>query len=170
VSEISQLIRENYRAAERLVDQLRRRGWQIATAESVTGGYLAAFITSVPQASQCYRGSLIVYDVDSKHELLGLDREILVRTEGVGPGVTRLLAERTREKFSSQICLATTGYAGPSGRQIGLIYLAVALPGEVRLYQWHIETQQSPYSREEIRLKASWQALTSTLQIMTETA
>lgn len=67
---ITNLLQKNYILAQKLVARLREKGWYIATAESITAGYVAGFIASVAQASQCFRGGIVTYDSWSKVQLL----------------------------------------------------------------------------------------------------
>ena len=144
---------KNYIVAQKLVARLREKGWYIATAESITAGYVAGFIASVAQASQCFRGGIVTYDSWSKVQLLGLPEELIRDTDGVSAKVSKLMAEAARVKFSAHIGVSTTGFAGPTGREIGLIYVGISTVKETRVNQKKIRAQ-----REDVRLQTSLDA------------
>ena len=157
--DIINLFKRNYILAQKLVARLRANGWYIATAESVTAGYVASFIASVPQASQCFRGGIVAYDTSSKIQLLGLPEELIRDTNGISSEISQRMAEEARSKFSAHIGLSTTGFAGPTGREVGLVYIGVSTGKEIRVEQKNLPARLSSYQREEIRLQASLEAL-----------
>lgn len=112
-------------AVHRLVD----RGETLATAESLTGGLVAATIVEIPGVSTVYRGGLVVYATDLKATLAGVP-EVLLEAHGpVDPQVAVALAAGARERCGADWGLATTGVAGPDeqdGKPPGLVYVAVA--------------------------------------------
>jgi nicotinamide-nucleotide amidase len=106
-------------------------GWTLATAESVTGGMLAAWITEVPGASAVFRGGVVPYATDLKGTLLGVDPELLAAEGAVHPEVARQMAAGVRRRSGADVGVATTGVAGPAavgGRPIGQVWVAVADP------------------------------------------
>jgi nicotinamide-nucleotide amidase len=121
-------------------DLLRRlvaRGETLATAESLTGGLLAATIVDVPGASNAYRGGLVVYATDLKATLAGVPSPLLEAHGPVDPSVAAALAAGARERCHADWGVATTGVAGPDpqgGQPVGRVFVAVAGPdgGEVR--------------------------------------
>jgi nicotinamide-nucleotide amidase len=109
----------------RLVD----RGETLATAESLTGGLVAATIVEIPGVSAVYRGGLVVYATDLKHALAGVSQALLAERGPVDPDVAVALAAGCRERCGADWGLATTGVAGPVpqyGKPVGLVYVAVA--------------------------------------------
>ena len=110
---------------------LRDRGWQIATAESCTGGLLAARITDPAGASDYFPGGVVVYDRAAKEEL-GVSSQALDAYGEVSVEVARELAERVRERRGTQIGVGITGIAGPGGgtpeKPVGLVCFSVAGP------------------------------------------
>jgi nicotinamide-nucleotide amidase len=112
-------------AVHRLVD----RGETCATAESLTGGLVAATIVEIPGVSSVYRGGVVVYATDLKHALAGVPEELLADRGPVDPDVARALAEGARRRCGADWGLATTGVAGPDpqdGKPVGLVFVAVA--------------------------------------------
>lgn len=118
-------------AAEALLAALRDRGWTVATAESLTGGQLAATLVDVPGASRSLRGGVVAYATDVKGSVLGVDPGLLAEHGAVHPEVARQMAERVRGVLDADVGLATTGVAGPDpqdGFSPGTVHVAVATP------------------------------------------
>ncbi|WP_396427176.1 CinA family protein [Leifsonia sp. 1010] len=121
-------------ATEVVVRALIDRGLTVAVAESLTGGLLAAELTSVPGASAVVLGGAVVYATELKHTLLGVDADLLAAEGPVHPEVARQLAAGVRERLAvagspADIGVATTGVAGPDpqgGRPVGTVYVGVA--------------------------------------------
>lgn len=120
--------------AERVIELLAAQGLRIAVAESLTGGLVAAALTSVPGASVVVSGGIVAYDTEVKHSLLGVDDRLLAREGAVHPEVARQMARGVREALAvggrrAEVGIATTGVAGPDwqdGRAPGTVYLGIA--------------------------------------------
>jgi nicotinamide-nucleotide amidase len=132
---------------------LRTRHWTIGTAESVTGGGVAARLTSVPGASAVYRGSVVPYATDLKMSLLGLhDLEGKV----VSSAAAEAMAEGARQLLGVDVAIAITGSAGPEPQEKppGTIVIGVATPERVSS-----RTLTLPGDRERVRTYAGTAAL-----------
>jgi nicotinamide-nucleotide amidase len=117
--------------ARRLVLDGTAGGFTVAVAESLTGGLLAAAITSVPGASVVFRGSVTAYATEIKASVLGVDADLLAREGAVDPEVARQMASGVRRLLGATVGLATTGVAGPTeqdGKPVGLVYIGYAGP------------------------------------------
>ncbi|HWA67353.1 MAG TPA: CinA family protein [Mycobacteriales bacterium] len=117
--------------AAEVLAALRERGETLATAESLTGGVVGATITAVPGASASYRGGVISYATDVKHQLLGVPDGLLAQRGAVDPDVATAMAEGVRSRLGATWGLAFTGVAGPQpqdGKPVGTVYVAVAGP------------------------------------------
>lgn len=115
-----------------LVGLLRSRNLRIATAESLTGGLLAAAVVSVPGASEVFDGGLVAYTHDLKSRLLGVDEQWLASHGAINAEVAEQMATGARELFGSKVAIGTTGVAGPAsadGVDPGTAYIAVAIAG-----------------------------------------
>jgi nicotinamide-nucleotide amidase len=107
------------------------RGATVAVAESLTGGALGAALTTVPGASETFRGGVVAYATDLKVSLLGVAADLVERVGAVDPEVARAMARGVRERLGATYGLATTGVAGPDpqdGRPPGEVHVAVAGP------------------------------------------
>jgi nicotinamide-nucleotide amidase len=108
------------------------RGETIASAESLTGGLLAAALTSVPGASAAFRGGIVAYATDLKAAVLGVPDDLLERHGAVHPAVAEAMAEGARARLGTSVGISTTGVAGPDpaeGKPVGMVFIAVAGPG-----------------------------------------
>jgi len=116
---------------QQVAAMLRERRWSIATAESCTGGLLAARITDPPGASDYFPGGVVVYDRAAKEEL-GVSPATLDATGEVSVETALELAERVRERRGAEIGVGITGIAGPGGgtpgKPVGLVCFSVAGP------------------------------------------
>ncbi len=115
-----------------LLAQLRGRGETVAVAESLTGGLLAASLTSVAGASAVFRGGLVVYATALKAQLAGVDVDLLRRQGAVAPEVARQLADGVRRRLEADWGVGLTGVAGPEpqdGQPVGTVYIGVSGPG-----------------------------------------
>src|SRR4051794_40346976 len=118
-------------AAAAAVHTLVDRKQTVATAESLTGGLVAATIVEIPGVSAVFRGGLVVYATELKHALAGVPEELLKERGAVDPDVAVALAAGARERCVADWGVATTGVAGPEpqdGKPVGLVYVAVAGP------------------------------------------
>lgn len=118
---------------------LEERGWKVATAESCTGGRLAAALTSVSGSSRTFERGLVTYSNQAKMELLGVRKEDLDRHGAVSETVARAMAEGVRERSGAEVGLSTTGISGPTGgspeKPVGLVYSAIAAPEGGRVWK-----------------------------------
>ena len=114
-----------------MLDLLVSRGATLATAESLTGGRLAARITAVPGASRAYVGGVVAYATEVKQDLLGVPDPVLARHGVVSAECARAMAEGARRLLGASHALATTGVAGPDlqeGKPAGTVFVGVAGP------------------------------------------
>jgi nicotinamide-nucleotide amidase len=118
--------------AGELLEALVSRGETVATAESLTGGLLAAAFTDVPGSSRAFRGGVVSYATDLKASLLGVPEDVLGALGPVDESVAVLMARGVRERCAATYGLATTGVAGPDpqdGKSPGTVHLALATSG-----------------------------------------
>jgi nicotinamide-nucleotide amidase len=114
---------------------LRDRKETLGTGESCTGGYLAHLITSIPDSSDYYLGSIIPYAYEVKTSELGISDQVLKYYGAVSEEVVSAMAKAVREKLGVTWALSTSGIAGPGGatptKPVGTIWIACAGPGGI---------------------------------------
>ena len=129
------------RLAAEVLGSLADRGQTLATAESLTGGLLAARLTDVPGASRSFVGAVVSYATEVKESLLGVPAEV-VETDGVVSRACAVaMAAGVRERLGADWALATTGVAGPDtqeGHPAGTVWVAVSGPGTVEARELHL--------------------------------
>jgi nicotinamide-nucleotide amidase len=135
-----------------LLGLLRQRSWTIGTAESVTGGTVAARLTGVPGASEVFWGSVVAYSSIVKRQLLGVD----VTAGVVNESVATAMAEGARRTLGVDVAVSTTGVAGPKGLEHppGTVMIGVATPEASRS-----RTLFLPGDRERVRVYTATAAL-----------
>lgn len=129
----------------------RARQMRIATAESCTGGLIAAALTSIPGASDVVDRGYVVYSNDAKHEMLGVPQDLLVAHGAVSEPVAIAMAEGALRRSGVAIAIAVTGIAGPGGgspaKPVGLVHVACARSGAPTRHRRTI----FPGDRDQIR-------------------
>ena len=138
--------------AERLMRQLCDREWTVATAESCTGGMLAALLTDIEGAGHGFERGFVTYSKDSKTELLGIDPNLIEKNDAVSEPVARAMAEGALHRSKADIALGVTGFAGPAGedREEGLVHMALARRGAPTA---HRVEHFGPAGRGPVRIK-----------------
>lgn len=121
------------REAAALLDACRARGATLATAESCTGGLIAAALTAVAGSSDVVLAGLVTYSNGAKEALLGVPGDVLARVGAVSEEVARAMAEGALSRTGAALAVSCTGIAGPGGatpgKPVGLVHLAVAGAG-----------------------------------------
>ena len=149
-------------SAERLVRLLLEKGWKVTTAESLTGGRIAAAITSVPGSSGVFPGGVVSYCDRVKHQLLGVPEEMLLESGAVSEPVAAAMARGAARLMGTELALSATGLAGPdgdgSGNPVGTVYLGLCVNGETK-----VERHVFAGDRKEIQQKSVAAALAMAL-------
>ena len=141
-----------------LGDALKSSGASLAIAESCTGGMICTAIVSDPEVSGALERGYIVYSLDSKCELLDLDRAEVEACDGVSRDVAVGMAEAALQRSHADLALAVTGFAGPqqSDEEVGLVHIATVRNGTQPLHEVH---HFGDCSREAVCRKAAIAAL-----------
>ena len=130
------IVTEIRERAARLVALLQSRGLTIATAESCTGGSLAAAITSVPGCSSVMLGGVVAYHNSVKAQVLGVGEELLAEHGAVSEPVVRCMALGVSALTDADCAVATSGIAGPGGgtadKPVGTVWVALKVADVVR--------------------------------------
>ncbi|UCG86956.1 MAG: competence/damage-inducible protein A [Gemmatimonadota bacterium] len=141
-----------------VLERLRASAWQLATAESCTGGLIGAKLTAVPGSSDVYVGGVVCYSNESKARDLGVPEELLRDHGAVSEAVVRAMAEGVCRRFGTAVGIAVTGIAGPGGgsdqKPRGTVWIAVQRRSRVEsIRRWF------PGGREEVRQRSAQAAL-----------
>jgi nicotinamide-nucleotide amidase len=159
---------EDDTAVEELVlDLAREQGLTIAAAESCTGGLVAARLTSVPGASDVFRGGIVAYENDVKLAQLAVPAETLAAHGAVSPQTAASMAAGARSSLDADVAVAVTGIAGPGGgtpeKPIGLVDLHASGPGGENARELNLTGD-----REAIRRRATAAALHLLRELLTQ--
>jgi nicotinamide-nucleotide amidase len=156
------------RTVEELVlDRCRERGWTLATAESCTGGLLAAALTGVPGASDVVAGGIVAYANEVKIEQLDVPAELIEEHGAVSAEVAEAMARGARERLGVDVAVAVTGVAGPGGgtegKPVGLVYYHAETPEGGRGASFDF-----PGDRDSIRRRAAVASLHLVLRLLAQ--
>ncbi len=128
-----------------------RPGHTVGTAESCTGGTVAARITSVAGSSAYFLGGIVSYANEVKAHLLGVPEAVLANPGAVSEPCARAMAEGARKALGVDIAVATTGIAGPDGgtpeKPVGLVYIAVATKENIVVNNHHFKGERNHVRR-----------------------
>ena len=134
-----------------LGDSLRDRGARLATAESCTGGLIAAACTSVAGSSDWFERGFVTYSNQAKIEMLGVDAALIAAHGAVSAEVARAMADGACAHSEASLAVAVTGIAGPGGaapgKPVGTVWLAFAGQGRTTA----VELLQLPGDRAAVR-------------------
>jgi len=111
------------------------RGWMLATAESCTGGMIAAACTDLAGSSAWFERGFVTYSNDAKTELLGVPSHLIAQHGAVSEPVVRAMAQGAVQRSHAQLGVAVTGVAGPSGgsadKPVGTVWFAFMVGGQL---------------------------------------
>lgn len=143
--------------------QLAKRQWMLATAESCTGGWVAATMTAIAGSSVWFERGFVTYSNEAKRDMLGLPAELIERHGAVSEEVARAMADGALRHSRAQIALSITGVAGPSGgtaeKPVGMVCFGWA---SGNLSQT-VETKRFSGDREAVRRASVMHALQGVL-------
>ena len=155
------------RASEILLQACRQRKLRIVTAESCTGGLIAALLTEIPGSSDVVECGFITYSNAAKTRLLGVDAVLIAAHGAVSEPVACAMAEGVLAMGDMHmLSVAVTGIAGPGGgsaeKPVGTVHIAVAMAGVKTLHRQKLFTG----SRSEVRMAAVREALRMMMEIV----
>ena len=146
---------------------LKQQGKTIATAESCTGGRLAAALNAQSGASAYYMGSVVAYDNSIKEQVLGVQRDTLIQHGAVSEQTVLQMAEGVRTLMHTDYAIATSGIAGPTGgtidKPVGTVWIAWATPNGTEAKCFHFGAARE---REQITLRAVTEALVHLIKLL----
>lgn len=145
--------------AEQIVALLRKKSWRVATAESCTGGLVAAAITDIPGSSDVFDRGFVTYSNAAKTDMLGVANSVIESHGAVSAIVAGMMAKGALAHSNAQVAIAITGIAGPGGgstlKPIGLVHFACAMHNDTIYF----ERRYGELGRAAIRHEAVKQAL-----------
>ena len=145
--------------AESVLATCRARGWRVVTAESCTGGLVAAALTAVAGSSDVIERGFVAYSNKSKMELLGVPQEIIAEHGAISADSAAAMATGAVARAGVDLAVSVTGVAGPGGgtpqKPVGLVYIGVATRGGAS----RVERRIFPGDRAAIRRAAVVEAL-----------
>jgi nicotinamide-nucleotide amidase len=162
------LFSQDERPVEEIVLGLcRARGLSLATAESCTGGLVAARVTSVPGSSDVFLGGVVTYSNDLKRTELGVPDDVLATRGAVSAETAAAMAAGARTRLGADVAVSVTGVAGPGGgtpeKPVGLVYLHAETPEASRGIEFDF-----PGDRDSIRQRSAVAALHLVRRLLTQ--
>jgi nicotinamide-nucleotide amidase len=146
-------------AAEHVLDLCRRRKLRIVTAESCTGGLIAAALTAISGSSDVVDRAFVTYSNEAKREMIGVPWDAILGHGAVSEPVARAMAAGALARGNAQIAVSVTGVAGPGGgspdKPVGLVHFAAERLGFDPIVERHV----FPGDRDQIRRLAVLTAL-----------
>ncbi len=130
-----------------VADLLMANDLTVTTAESCTGGMIAARIINVPGVSECYKAGLVTYSNKAKRKFLGVRKSTLDKYGAVSSKTASEMAKGAALLMKSDVAVAVTGIAGPDGgteeKPVGLVYIGCSIKGEVTVKEYHFSGTRS---------------------------
>lgn len=152
--------------AVRVLDACKTRGIMLATAESCTGGMIAAALTDVPGSSAVVERGAVTYSNQAKTDLLGVPAETIAEHGAVSEPVARAMAEGALARAPVGVAIAVTGVAGPGGgtpeKPEGTVWFGCAADGETQT----VLEQFGPLGRDAVRVASVARALRLVLETL----
>jgi nicotinamide-nucleotide amidase len=147
-------------AAERVLHACRKRKLKVVTAESCTGGLVAATLTAIAGSSDVVDRAFVTYANEAKREMLGVSWDALMGHGAVSDPVARAMAAGALARSGADLAVSVTGVAGPGGgtaeKPVGLVHLAAVRTGHDIIAERHV----FPGDRDSIRRVSVITALT----------
>ena len=148
-----------------LAEYLEKKHWQLATAESCTGGLISAACTELAGASVWFDRGFVSYSNEAKTELLGVDASLIEQHGAVSEEVARAMVQGALGQSRAQVAVAVTGVAGPSGgsaaKPVGTVCFGWASPAGIV-----IETRRFKGDRHQVRQATVRHALQGLLALL----
>lgn len=152
---------------QQLADALQQRGWMLATAESCTGGMIAAACTDLPGSSNWFDRGFVTYSNAAKTEMLGVPAALIAEHGAVSEAVVRAMAKGAITHSKAQVSVAVSGVAGPGGgtpeKPVGTVWVGWCVNANT-----HAQLLRLDGDRAAIRAQATTQLLTRLMELLCE--
>ncbi len=146
--------------AQAIIDKAGAEGVMVASAESCTGGMIAAALTDVPGASAIFERGFVTYTNEAKTEMLGVPADVIAKRGAVSGAVARAMAKGALLNSRADVAVSVTGIAGPSGgtvrKPVGLVWFGLADSNGLTRVERRVFADGS---RDFVRTKATETAL-----------
>ena len=150
-----------------LATVLQQRGWMMATAESCTGGMIAAACTDLGGSSNWFERGFVTYSNQAKTDMLGVEAQVITREGAVSEAVARAMAAGALARAPVQAAVSVTGVAGPTGgsdaKPVGTVWFGWNIDGQIRT-----ERQRFDGDRAAVRSATVRHALAQLLVLLRE--
>lgn len=145
---------------ERLFATMKQRNLTLSSAESCTGGLFSALITSLSGSSSFFKGGVIAYDNRIKTDLLNVPESLIADHGAVSNAVAEAMARGGLRQFHSDICIAVTGVAGPTGgskeKPVGTVWSALGYRDTVSSRLWHLSGDRTDIRSQSCVAMIEW--------------
>lgn len=159
---------DTFTLSSRVGEALLARGWQLATAESCTGGAIAAAITDIAGSSQWFDRGFVTYSNQSKQDMLGVRAATLETAGAVSEATVAEMVRGALARSQAQVTLAVSGIAGPGGgsahKPVGTVCLAWAMEGA----QLVVRAERFAGDRAAVRAQTVERALQGVLEMLAQ--
>lgn len=138
---------------KKLITILKKENLTIASAESLTGGYLSYLLTKIPGSSKVFKGGVVIYSLEAKNKFFKIPLAELQEAQGVSANICKNLAIRVKKLFNSKIGVALVGFAGPKaklGVKVGTVFMAISNKDKTIVAKWVLKG-----TRNQIQQQAS---------------
>jgi len=146
--------------AKQFLDGARAQGLRVVTAESCSGGLIAALLTEIPGSSDVVERGFVTYSNEAKEDLLGVPGDVIAQYGAVSEPVARAMAEGALKHSLAHLAVAVTGIAGPGGgtaeKPVGLVYVAALRLGRAPMIK---ELRLGDIGRSEVRSRTVAEAM-----------
>ena len=154
--------------AQRVGDALLSRGWFFATAESCTGGGIAAALTDIAGSSQWFERGFVTYSNQAKQDMLGVSNQTLAEYGAVSEATVREMVTGALAQSRAQVAVAVSGIAGPGGATPGKPVGTVCLAWHVTGAEPVVRTEHFEGDRAAVRAQTVESALQGVLELLNE--
>lgn len=152
--------------ARQVIENLTARNKMIVTAESCTGGLIAAALTEISGSSAAVHGGFVTYANEAKQQMIGVPSNMLAQFGAVSEPVARAMAVGALKISGADIAISVTGVAGPGGgspeKPVGLVHFGCATQGRTE----HFRREFGELGRKQVRLDSVEQALHLVLETL----
>lgn len=159
---------EHFELATKVIQAAKAKGLTVSTAESCTGGMIAASLTDVAGSSAVFDRGFVTYSYPSKTEMLGVSPEMLAKYGAVSEAVVKQMASGALSASNANISIAVTGVAGPGAdgaKAEGLVWLGLATADGVET----LEMNYGAIGRDKVRLATVQTSLNLLFEKISET-